>query len=174
MLLNSNYCASSITTREARISLHYLDTAPLCRSGYIHTERDDSLRTLHQISVINRLFLVLTSHPLDPDDVVLVLRRCEILQVVAVVGLDAVGVVAQVLLVCVEQEVLHHVRQLHFLKDGKEDAFADTADPGATVQSTVCAGFTRTLQQEEIHYIILKYHKIQPYLEVYLQDEDRL
>ncbi len=71
------------------------------------------------------------------------------MQVVAVVGLNTVGVVAKVLLVCVEQEVLHHVRHLHFLKHRKEDAFAHTADPGATVQGTVCTGLTRTLVVEK-------------------------
>lgn len=68
------------------------------------------------------------------------------MQVVAVVGLDAVGVIAQVLLVCVEQEVLHHVRHLHFLKHREEDAFRHTADPAAAVQSAVCAGLTGTLR----------------------------
>lgn len=67
------------------------------------------------------------------------------MQVEAVVGLDAVRVVAKVLLVGVEQEVLHHVRHLHFLKHRKEDAFCHTANPAATVQGAVCAGLTRTL-----------------------------
>lgn len=89
--------------------------------------------------------LILTCHPLHPDDVVLVFRRRELLQVVAVVGLNAVGVVAKVLLVCVEQEVLHHVRHLHLLEHRKEDAFGHTADPAATVQGAVCSSLTRTL-----------------------------
>lgn len=50
------------------------------------------------------------------------------MQVVAVVGLNAVGIIAKVLLVSMEQEVLHHVHQLHFLKHREEDAFAHTAD----------------------------------------------
>lgn len=93
--------------------------------------------------------LVLTCHPLHPDDVVLVFRRGELLQVEAVVGLDAVGVVAKVLFVCVEEEVLHHVRQLHLLKHRKEDAFGHAADPAATVQGTVRAGFTGTLWMQK-------------------------
>lgn len=90
--------------------------------------------------------IVLTRHPLHPDDVVLVFRGSEVLQVVAVVGLDAVGVIAKVFLVSVEQEVLHHVRHLHFLKHRKEDAFGHAADPAATVQGAVCAGLTGTLR----------------------------
>lgn len=79
------------------------------------------------------------------------------MQVVAVVGLDAVRVVAEVLLVCMEQEVLHHVRHLHFLKHRKEDALGHAADPGATVQGTVCTGLTRTLWVDKLFIIISKF-----------------
>lgn len=81
--------------------------------------------------------LALTCHPLHPDDVILVFWRRELLQVVTVVGLDAVGVIAQVLLMCMQQEVLHHVCHLYFLKHRKEHTFGDTADTGTTVQGTV-------------------------------------
>lgn len=94
--------------------------------------------------------VILTRHPLHPDDVILVFGRREFLQVVAVVGLDAVRVVAQVFLVCVEQEVLHHVCHLHFLKHGQEDAFAHTADPTATVQSAMRASLTGTLRRKQV------------------------
>lgn len=108
-------------------------------------------------------FLVLTCNPLHPDDIVLVFRRRELLQVVTVVGFDAVCVVAEVLLVCMEQEVLHHVRHLHFLKHGKEDALGHAADPGATVQGAVCPGLPRTLRVNNRFRIISK-------LEVNLKD----
>lgn len=71
------------------------------------------------------------------------------MQVVAVVGLNAVSAFAEVLLVRVEQEVLHHVRHLYLLKDRKEDAFGHTADPGATVQGELCTGLARTLCVEK-------------------------
>jgi len=67
------------------------------------------------------------------------------LQVVTIVGLDAVSVVAQILLVRMEQEVLHHVRHLHFLKHGKKDAFGHAPNPTSTIQGTVCTGLTGTL-----------------------------
>lgn len=77
--------------------------------------------------------VLLTGHPLHPDQVVLVPGWCEFLQVVAVVCLDAVGVVTQVLLVGVQQEVLHHVGHLHLLKDGQQDTLGDPANPTAAI-----------------------------------------
>lgn len=91
---------------------------------------------------------LLTGHPLHPDQVVLVPGRRELLQVVAVVGLDAIGVVSQVLLVGVEQEVLHHVGHLHLLKDGQQDGLGDPADPAAAVQGAVGAGLPGALEEE--------------------------
>lgn len=90
----------------------------------------------------------LTGHPLHPDHVVLAPGRRELLQVVAVVGLDAVGVVTQVVLVGVQQEMLHHVGHLHLLKDGQQDALGDPADPGAAVQGATGAGLPRALEED--------------------------
>lgn len=89
--------------------------------------------------------VILTCHPLHPYNIILVFWWCEILQVVTIVGLNAVSIITQVLLVCMEQEVLHHVCHLQFLKHRKEDAFGHSPNPRATIQSAVCACLTRAL-----------------------------
>lgn len=67
------------------------------------------------------------------------------MQIVAVVGLNTVSIVTQVLLMCMEQEVLHHVCHLQFLKHRKEHTFGYPPDPTATIQSTLGARITRPL-----------------------------
>lgn len=84
----------------------------VCAGIFVAPTKDDHTFGCSRDDMWYEMSLVLTCHPLHPNDVILVFWRCELLQVVAVVGLDAVGVIAQVLLMRMQQEVLHHVYQL--------------------------------------------------------------
>lgn len=92
------------------------------------------------------------------------------MQAIAVVGLDAVRVVTEVVLMCVQQELLHHVHQFQFLKHRKEDTLGYAANPRATVQGTVSTGLPWTLW---VNQSFQNYVKITPYPEVHLKEEEK-
>lgn len=87
----------------------------------------------------------LTSYPLHPDDIISIEGRGEILQVVQVVGLHAVGVVPQVTLMGMENELLRHVQHLHGFKYRKQNPFGHPANPTATIKGPLGVSLPRSL-----------------------------
>lgn len=84
---------------------------------------------------LTRTGLWLTDDPLDPDNVVTIRLRLEILQAAAEVVLHALPLFTQGG-ACFVQELLRHVYQVHGTEEWQEKALGDAADSCATVQST--------------------------------------
>lgn len=78
---------------------------------------------------------MLTDDPLDPDDVVTIRLRLEILQATAEVVLHSLALLAQVR-PCLVQELLSHVNHVHGTEERQEKALGDAADSCTTVQGT--------------------------------------
>lgn len=82
-----------------------------------------------------------TDDPLDPDDVVAIRLRLEILQAAAEVVFHSLAVLAQVRARFV-QELLSHVHQVHGAEEGQEKTLGDAADSCAAVQGTAWSRLT--------------------------------
>lgn len=82
-----------------------------------------------------------TDDPLDPDDVITIRLRLEILQAAAEVVLHSLALFTQVR-ACFVQELLGHVYQVHGTEERQEKTLGDAADSCATVQGTAWSRLT--------------------------------
>lgn len=79
----------------------------------------------------------LTNDPLDPDDIIGVWLRAEILEATAVVVAHPPALLAQVAL-GLGEEVLCHIHHVHCLEEGQQQPLGDAANASPTVQSSGC------------------------------------
>lgn len=76
---------------------------------------------------------MLTYHPLDPDDVVRVRLRAEVLEAAAEEVPHSLAFLTQVGL-GLDQKVLRHVHHVHHSEERQEQPLGDPSDAGSAVQ----------------------------------------
>lgn len=95
----------------------------------------------HSISSLTTSGFGHTDDPLDPDDVVAIRLRLEILQAATEVVFHSLAVLTQVRARFV-QELLRHIHQVHGAEEGQEKTLGDAADSCAAVQGTAWSRLT--------------------------------